>query len=226
MNPRTQRKRRQTHWPNGQSEQGKRTNPRHASHLNGTSPDHIDRAKRSQRLHQRESTHLERASQTSKQQELQMLPGRRGQANPQHQWHQQPRQKKLQNCTPLDHGPRQAEEQPDEVRDRGCGKSRGATCNRRGGLHRQPRVTAIAESINSFRTVPATLSGCQLLCPDCEQSEEGERSRDRRRSRDWWRDPCDREWSRRASWLLVDRECNRRDREQALRECERTRRTQ
>ena len=69
-------------WPNRQSEQGKGTAPCHASHQNWTSLDQttacsaalgwktreqalIDRAKRSQRLHQWESTHLERAPQTN-----------------------------------------------------------------------------------------------------------------------------------------------------------------
>ena len=94
-------------WPNRQREQGKGTAPCHASHQNWTSLDQttacsaalgwktreqalIDRAKRSQRLHQWESTHLERAPQTSKQQGLQMSPGQREQAHPLHRRHQQP----------------------------------------------------------------------------------------------------------------------------------------
>ena len=44
---------------------------------------HIDRVKRSQRLHQQESTHLERASKTRKQQGLLMAPLWRGQSHPQ-----------------------------------------------------------------------------------------------------------------------------------------------
>ena len=89
--------RRQTHWPNGESEQGKGTTP--ATHPpNGTIPHqtsacrvslggktpkhaHIHRAKQSQRLHQMESTHLERARR-SKQQELKTPLGQRGQTAP------------------------------------------------------------------------------------------------------------------------------------------------
>ena len=44
---------------------------------------------------------------------------------------------------PLRHRPRQAEEQPDEVQQRGCGMRDGATLNRKGRLHRRPRVAAI-----------------------------------------------------------------------------------
>ena len=67
-------------------------------------------------------------------------------------------QKGRQNLTPLFHRSRQAEHQPDEVRERGRGKSGGATRNRRGGSHCQPRVAAIVGSNSSFRTVPVTPS--------------------------------------------------------------------
>ena len=67
-------------------------------------------------------------------------------------------QKRPQNRTLLIHDPRQAEEQPDKVREKGCGKSGGATCNRRGGLHRRPRVASIPGSNNSLRVIPATPS--------------------------------------------------------------------
>ena len=69
------------------------------------------------------------------------------------------------NRTPLLHRHRQVEEQPVEVRERGRGKRGGATYNRRGGLHRQPRVATIAGSNNSLTAIPVTLSMSATLLP-------------------------------------------------------------
>ena len=89
--PRPKRRRRQKHWLKEQSEQGKGTDHCHTFHPSGTSPyqstahgaalgwktpehTHIDRAKRSQRLHKQKSIHRERVPKASKQQRLLLAP--------------------------------------------------------------------------------------------------------------------------------------------------------
>ena len=68
------------------------------------------------------------------------------------------RQHRPYSHIPLDYGPRQAEEQSDEVRERERGKRDGVTHNRWGGHHRRSRVAAIAGSNNSLLAIPATPS--------------------------------------------------------------------
>ena len=60
------------------------------------------------------------------------------------------------NSIPLHKGPRQAEEQPGEVRQRGCGPGDGAARHCRGRLHPRPRVAAIPGGNSSLHAIPAT----------------------------------------------------------------------
>ena len=153
------------HAPNGQSEQGKGTDPCHASHPNGTSPYQTStcgtlmstgqtsrRGSTSGRQHTWSGHTYRRTSNR----------GRRCHQSGRARQHPSSgdtssRKQRPHGCIPLRQGPQQAEEQPGKARQRGRESRNEATRNRRGRFHPRPRVASIPCSNNCcFHAIPVT----------------------------------------------------------------------